>query len=87
MGRLQVQKQWTYADTPLFTDTKQEETSHPQVVAHLDTGAGADLELPLRRHDLGIDTRDVDTGVQAGALFCQYQLKPLEYPCAICSRN
>jgi hypothetical protein len=55
-------------DSPLLTDTEEEETGHPEVVAHVDTLARADLELPLRRHHLGVDTRDVDTGIQARAL-------------------
>lgn len=35
------------------------------MVAQLDAIAGSDLELPLRRHDLGVGTRDLDAGVQA----------------------
>lgn len=50
----------------LFGDTVQQETRNPQVVAHLDALAGADLVLPLGRHDLGVDTRNVDAGVHAG---------------------
>jgi hypothetical protein len=38
------------------------------VVAHLDTLARTDLELPLGGHDLGVDTRDLDAGVQTGSL-------------------
>lgn len=34
----------------------------------LDTGAGANLVLPLGGHDLGVDTRDVDAGVQASTV-------------------
>jgi hypothetical protein len=34
----------------------------------IDTGAGADLILPLGRHDLSVDTGDVDTGVQTGTV-------------------
>jgi hypothetical protein len=58
----------THGDTPLFTDPQQEETSHPEVVAHLDTLTWSDLELPLGGHDLGVDTRDFDTGVQTSTL-------------------
>lgn len=34
----------------------------------IDTGAGADLVLPLGRHNLSVDTGDVNTGVQAGTV-------------------
>lgn len=52
--------------TELFGDTVEEETRDPEVVTHLDTLARANLVLPLSGHDLGVDTGDVDTGVQAG---------------------
>ena len=35
------------------------------MVTHRDTLAGADLELPLRRHDLGVDTGYINTSVEA----------------------
>jgi hypothetical protein len=38
------------------------------VVTHLNSQAGSDLEFPLGRHDLGVDTGDLDTSVQAGAV-------------------
>lgn len=34
----------------------------------VNSGAGADLVLPLRGHDLSVDTGDVDTGVQASTV-------------------
>jgi hypothetical protein len=49
----------------LFGDSVEEETSDPEVVTHLDTEAGTDLELPLGGHDLGVGTGDLDAGVQA----------------------
>lgn len=55
-------------DTPLFGDADEQETGHPEVVTHGDTLARADLELPLRGHDLGVDTGNVDTSVHAGAV-------------------
>ena len=55
-------------DTPLLGETDEEVTGHPEVVAHLNTLARANLELPLGRHDLGIDTADLDTGIQADAV-------------------
>jgi hypothetical protein len=50
-------------DAPLFSNADEEEASHPEVVTHVNASARANLELPLRRHDLGIDTRDVNTGI------------------------
>jgi hypothetical protein len=58
----------THPDSPLFTDTEEQEPGHPEVVTKLDTETWADLELPLGRHDLGVDTRDVDTSVETGSL-------------------
>jgi len=55
-------------DAPLLGHTDEEVAGHPEVVTHGDTFTGADLELPLGGHDLGVDTRDVDAGVEAGAV-------------------
>lgn len=55
-------------DIPLLGNTDEEVTSHPEVITHGDTLTRSDLELPLRGHDLGVDTRDVDTGVEASTV-------------------
>lgn len=55
-------------DTPLFGNADEQETGHPEVVTHRDTLAGTDLELPLGGHDFGVDTRNVDTSIQACAV-------------------
>lgn len=55
-------------DTPLFGDADEEVASHPEVITHGDTLARPDLEFPLRRHHLGVDTADVDAGVEASAI-------------------
>jgi hypothetical protein len=55
-------------DTPLLGKTDEEVAGHPEVVTHLDTLARSNLELPLGRHDLGVDTTDLDTSVQADAV-------------------
>ena len=55
-------------DAPLLGDADEEVAGHPEVVAHRDALAGTDLELPLGGHDLGIDTGDVHTGIQARAV-------------------
>ena len=55
-------------DTPLLGKTDEEVAGHPEVVTHLDTLARTNLELPLGRHHLCVDTADFDTGVQADAV-------------------
>jgi hypothetical protein len=51
-----------------LADAEQQEARHPEVVAHLDALAWADLVLPLAGHDLGVGAGDLHTGVQAGAV-------------------
>lgn len=62
-------------DAPLLTDAEKEETSHPEVVAELDALARTDLELPLGGHDLGVDTRDLDTSVETSTLLRKQTMK------------
>lgn len=45
------------------------------MVTHLDTSTRTNLELPLRWHDLGVDTGNLDTGVETSPL-----LKVRHYP-------
>lgn len=54
--------------TEVLTDTVQEVASNGELVAHLDALAGTNLELPLGGHNLGVNTRDVDTSVETGAV-------------------
>jgi len=44
------------------------------MVTHRDTLAGADLELPLRWHDLSVDAADVDARVEASAVMSFNQI-------------
>lgn len=55
-------------DAPLLGDADEEVAGHPEVVAHGDTLARTDLELPLRGHDLRVDTADVYAGVETGTV-------------------
>ena len=57
-----------HLDVELFGDAGEEESGHPEMVSHVDTLAWADLELPLGRHDFGVDTADVHAGVEAGTV-------------------
>ena len=72
-----------YLDTPLFGYTNEEEAGHPEVVTHRDTLAGTNLELPLRRHDLGIDTRYINTGVEACAVVSLDQITSEDFASAL----
>jgi hypothetical protein len=58
----------THLDTPFFTNSEEQEPSHPEVITQLDTLTRSNLELPLSRHDLGIDTRDLYTRIQTSSL-------------------
>lgn len=51
-------------DAPLFRNTDEKVACHPEVISHRDSLAGANLELPLSGHDLGVDTTDIDACVQ-----------------------
>ena len=55
-------------DAPLLGDADEEVAGHPEVVPHGDALARPNLELPLRGHDFGVDTGDVDACIQAGAV-------------------
>ena len=50
----------------LLGDAVEKEAGEPEVIAHLDTQAGTNLELPLAGHNFGVGARDLHTGVQAG---------------------
>lgn len=52
----------------LLSYAVQQEAGEPELIAHLDTNARADLELPLGGHDFGVGSRNLDTGVEASAV-------------------
>lgn len=51
--------------TKFLGNTVKEETGHPELITHLNTLAGTNLEFPLGGHNLSIGTGDVDAGIQA----------------------
>lgn len=51
--------------TEFLGDAVKEEAGHPQLITHLDSLAGADLEFPLGGHNLGVGAGDLNAGVQA----------------------
>ena len=46
----------------------EEISGDPEIVPHVDAFGGADLVLPLSRHDLGVGARDSDPGVETCAV-------------------
>lgn len=52
----------------IFSNTMQQETSHPQIVGDGDAQAWAHLEFPLGWHDFGVGAADFHSGVQASAV-------------------
>lgn len=59
-------------DTPFFAHSEKKESSHGEVVSHLNSKAGSNLELPLRRHNFSVDARDLDASIQAGSVVGLY---------------
>ena len=55
-------------DAPLLSNAGEEVASHPEVVTHGNALTGANLKFPLRRHNLGVDSADVDARVEASAV-------------------
>mmetsp|Transcript_43905 Transcript_43905/g.110679 ORF Transcript_43905/g.110679 Transcript_43905/m.110679 type:complete len:229 (+) Transcript_43905:48-734(+) len=52
----------------VLTKAVQKVPRQPHVISGLDALTGTDLELPLARHDLSIDARDLDASIHAGAV-------------------
>lgn len=53
-------------DAKVLGDAREEEARDPELVAHGDALAGADLKLPLGGHDLGVGAGDEEAGVETG---------------------
>mmetsp|Transcript_24593 Transcript_24593/g.40485 ORF Transcript_24593/g.40485 Transcript_24593/m.40485 type:complete len:308 (+) Transcript_24593:595-1518(+) len=66
-------------DGEFFTDALHQVSRKPQLVTSLNTYRGAHLELPLARHDLGVNTRDVNASIQARTVMRLYQLTPKHF--------
>jgi len=60
LERLGVERNF---DTPFFGHTGEQKAGHPEMIAHGDTLARADLELPLRWHDLCVNSGNVDASI------------------------
>lgn len=54
-------------DSVLLGNSVEQIPGHPEVVAKVNRGQGADLELELARHDLDVDSSELDASVQAGS--------------------
>lgn len=77
-GTVPVTRDWLRLDrdlgAELLSDTVEQEPGEPEVVTHLNALTWADLELPLGGHDLGVGSRDLDTGVEAAAVVCLHNI-------------
>jgi hypothetical protein len=51
-------------DTKVLSNTVKKVAREGQLVAHRDTRAGTNLVLPLRGHDLSVNTRDLNASVE-----------------------
>jgi hypothetical protein len=48
------------------------------MVGDVEGGEHADLKLPLTRHDFGVDTANLDSGVQAGLVVGFYDIPGID---------
>jgi hypothetical protein len=55
-------------DTPLLCNSNEEIASDPELISHGNALARANLELPLRRHNFGIDAADPDASIKTGTI-------------------
>ncbi len=62
LHRLRVERR---RDAEVLGDAVEQPAGHPQLVGHVERAERADLELPLAGHDLGVDARDAEAGVEA----------------------
>jgi hypothetical protein len=65
-------------DTELLSNPVEKVPGHPKLVTHRDTLTRANLELPLGRKHLSVDTGDVDTSVDAGLVVSLYNITAVD---------
>src|SRR5688572_10614122 len=63
LDRLWIQRR---AHPKVFTHAIEKPASQPQFVGNFQSSDRPNLELPLRRHDLGVGPFDMDSGPKAG---------------------
>ena len=63
LHRLRVERR---GHAELLGDAVEQPARDPQLVRHVERAERADLELPLAGHDLGVDARDAEAGLEAG---------------------
>ena len=51
------------ADAVCFTGSIKQPTCYPELIGDLESRQRTDLELPLARHDLSVDTGDAQAGL------------------------
>ena len=60
--------------TPLLCNSNEEIASDPELISHGNAVARANLELPLRRHNFGVDAADPDASIETGTIVCFDQI-------------
>ena len=55
-----------------FSDSAEKIPSHPNLISGRNSDAGTNLEFPLSGHDLCVDSRDLNSSVEASlvVIFC-----------------
>ena len=62
LDRLRVERR---GDAEVLGDAVEQPARHPHLVRHVERAQRADLELPLAGHDLGVDAREAEAGLEA----------------------
>ena len=69
-------------DAEFLRNSFEEVTCHPEMITHLDSLTGTDLEFPLRGHDLSVDSADLDSAVQARLVVCLDDITGIDFACS-----
>jgi hypothetical protein len=57
-------------DAKFLGNSLEKITCHPEMITHLDSLTGTNLELPLRGHDFSVDSANLDSAVHACLVVC-----------------
>jgi len=66
-------------DAEFLCNSLEKITCHPEMIAHLDSLTGTNLELPLRGHDFSVDSADLDSAVQACLVVCLDDISGVDF--------
>ena len=68
----------TDTDAKIFSHAPEEESRHPQLIAHFNAFTWSDLELPLGGHHFGIGTRYFNPSIKTGSVVSLYYITPVD---------